>query len=137
MTNRKETFRKWAGIHSYQVILAFLLLIGSAWGCTDGDSRPSQGLTTANLCFVSNGGNVSNTLNAGTDWFIEIPSDNPWISVSPASGSGSMTPINIMFTSTVNNNPNSRSQVIIIHIGTNKLSYIASQDGTVQQVCFD
>lgn len=129
--------KKWAGIYPCRIILAFILLTVFSFGCNDGDSRPSQGLTVANLCFVSNGGNVSNTLNAGTDWYIEIPGANPWISVSPSSGSASTTPVNIVFTATVNNNPDSRSQEIIVHIGTNQLGYIASQDGTEQQVCFD
>lgn len=135
MINQKKIKRNIrAGLISSVLIFNIFFLLT---GCNDGESDTRQGLTVANLCFTTEGGDVSNTLLAGTDWKIEISGSTPWISVSPAQGTASTAPINLIFTSLVNNNSQSRSQVILLHIGSNTLRYVASQDGTEDQVCSD
>lgn len=120
-------------IGSVLIFNIFFLLTG----CNEGESNTRQGLSVANLCFTIEGGDVSNTLLAGTDWKIEISGSPAWISVSPTQGSASDAPINLVFNALVNNNSQSRSQVTLVHIGSNTLRYVASQDGTEDQVCSD
>ena len=120
-------------------LLSLLIAVGAALafsGCDGGDSGVEPGLQTANFCFVSNGGNVSNQLSASAgDWQIRIPGDAPWLSVSPASGAASSSLINLVFTATVNNNANIREQQVDVVIGGKTYTYIASQDGLEQQAC--
>jgi hypothetical protein len=121
-------------------IITLLVALGCALlfcGCNDSDSHPEPGLQNANLCFVANGGNVSNQLAAADNWRIDIPAEASWLTVTPSSGSGKSGLINIVFTATVNNNADIREQQVDVVVGDKKSTYIASQDGLEQQSCFD
>lgn len=114
------------------IIIAIILCLSA---CHDNSGDIKQGFTVANLCFGLDGGDVSNTLLAADSWSISIPGDNTWVTVSPTSGQSSSQPINLIFNADVNNNPASRSQSIILRIGSETYQYTANQDGTLNKVC--
>ncbi|MGL4293766.1 MAG: BACON domain-containing protein [Bacteroidales bacterium] len=121
---------------SKQFILIVISLLFLHTGCNDNAGDIKQGLTVIdNICFSTDGGDVSNTLLANDSWSITLPGDNLWLSVSPGSGQGSANPINLIFNAQVNNNTGSRSQQVILRIGDKTFQYTANQDGTLNQVC--
>lgn len=135
MTNRVNQIRniRAGQLRSVLIFCLFLFLAG----CHDGEEKNTNGLSVANLCFSMDGGDVSNTLIATADWSIEIPGNDPWLSITPKSGLASAKPINLVLNALVNNNSQSRSQILLIHIGSTTIRYIATQNGENDQVCSD
>lgn len=136
MINRVQSYyllirRNWT------LFLLISIAVSLTTACNDKEDTPKPGLTVSNLCFTITGGNVSNTLIADNEWSILVPGDDPWISVSPSSGSASSVPINLIFSAEVNNNPQSRGTIISVRIGDAVYTYAANQDGTIDQVCIN
>ena len=119
---------------TFFLILAIALLVN----CGDEEKKVRRGLASNNLCFTTQGGDISNQIISSEPWKIVIPDRaQTWLSVNPSSGMAIKDTTNVIISVTVNNSANSRSTVLMLAVGNDTLYYNAAQDGKEQQVCYD
>ena len=91
-----------------------LVALSLLCGCSDDEKKVRRGLLSNNLCFTTQGGDISNQIICNSlPWKVIVP-DNAqgWISFKPNSGLGITDTTNLIISVLVNNNPLSRSTAI-------------------------
>ena len=119
---------------TFFLILAIALLVN----CGDEEKKVRRGLAFSNLCFTTQGGDISNQIYCDEPWKIIVPDRaQTWIAVNPNSGTGLQDTTNLIITVTVNNNALYRTTPIVVIMGNDTVYYSAAQDGTIYRACYD
>ena len=120
------------------ILIPFFAIFISFIACGKDDSK--IGLQGFEICYTTDGGNVTRKLNAPQPWSVSFKDSSTsanWVSVNQSSGTGRDTLIDLMFTAEVNNSEQNRRITVVITIGGVVYNYPIIQDGTLIKSCIN
>ncbi len=119
-------------------LIPFFAIFISFMAC--GKDEVKIGLQGFEICYTTEGGNVSRKLNAPEPWSITFKDSSTsanWVYVNQSSGTGRDSLIDLMFTAEVNNSEQNRRITVVITIGGVVHNYPIVQDGTLIKSCIN